>query len=771
MAIYIDYFPASSIAKAMFNFDAFGVSNFRYSGTITVSTSDNFSYGDYLSISYSDFYGALYTSSSFSGESPWSGQTSANIQEILGIYRQFANINFAWQGDYDVIGTDSTVNPEDLGRARVSDINITWTYRPDVQYAGVSGGNSDNLFFRYTGGAGDIFLNGAASAFGGNYTLDPNTRARQVLMHELGHSLGLSHPHTSYVNGVATLSADYAATAGLGFQELGFAINSAADMYKEYFTIMSYDDQVSILPGSNVIWQAHTPMILDVIALQEAYGQGAGTSGSGNDTIAAGTAGYRTYFDTGGVDTIDMSAYMEGAYLNMGVVIAGAAHLVGVGMSVYDAQNTILNGGDPKHLRWFYGEFENAKGSSWSDVMVGNSMSNRIAGLEGDDAIFGVDGDDWLEGGAGDDTLDGGSGNDVFDWSPDQRGGNDTLKGGPGDDVYVLSSSGDVIVENALEGVDTVFVGFSYSLIGTSLENLRALGGLTSSVTFTGNSWGNVIEGGGGSDTLRGNEGDDYLRGGGGSDTIEGGVGEDTIGFTGRLQDYSVTKTTTGYVTRDTVLSRDGTDAITSGERLEFSNLSVNLTIQHSAELLPIAQLDRVIELYVAFFNRVPDADGLEYWIGQVRSGVSISSIAESFYSAGVHFSSLTGFSATMDNASFVNLIYRNVLGRPDGADAEGLAYWTAKLASGEAGRGTLVSTILDSAHTFKGNLTYGWVADLLDNKILVANTLAIDWGLNYNTSEAAISSGMAIAAAVTPTDTASAIGLVGVTEGMLVLG
>ena len=116
-----------------------------------------------------------------------------------------------------------------------------------------------------------------------------------------------------------------------------------------------------------------------------------------------------------------------------------------------------------------------------------------------------------------------------------------------------------------------------------------------------------------------------------------------------------------------------------------------------------------------------------------------------------------------MSNAAFVNVVYKNVLGRADGADAQGLAYWSGKLADGSASRGALVSTILDSAHTFKGDASFGYVADLVDNKITVAKTVAIDNGLNYNSADEAVSNGMAIAAAVTPGSIASAIALVGV--------
>ncbi len=150
---------------------------------------------------------------------------------------------------------------------------------------------------------------------------------------------------------------------------------------------------------------------------------------------------------------------------------------------------------------------------------------------------------------------------------------------------------------------------------------------------------------------------------------------------------------------------------------------------------------------------------------------MGINTITQAFYNAGVQYASLTGFSPAMTNADFVNVVYRNVLGRADGADAGGLAYWTSELASGRATRGTLVSSILDSAHTFKGDPTWGWVANLLDNKYAVARQVAVDWGLNYLTADASVSNGMAIAKAVTPTDTSAAIALVGVPAAAITWG
>ena len=194
----------------------------------------------------------------------------------------------------------------------------------------------------------------------------------------------------------------------------------------------------------------------------------------------------------------------------------------------------------------------------------------------------------------------------------------------------------------------------------------------------------------------------------------------------------------------------------------------MNLTVQAKAASAPQSDVTRLVELYTAFFNRVPDADGMSFWIDEMKSGKTTNQIAEAFYNAGVDYSSLTGFTSTMTNADFINVVYKNVLGRKDGADAGGLSFWEAEITSGRATRGTLVTNILDSAHTFKGDKTWGWVADLLDNKITVAKKFSIDMGLNYNTPEESISKGMAIASAITSTDTSAAVTLIGVTEANL---
>ena len=330
--------------------------------------------------------------------------------------------------------------------------------------------------------------------------------------------------------------------------------------------------------------------------------------------------------------------------------------------------------------------------------------------------------------------------------------------------IDIAGATGNTLVLSQAQVGRPVQVQASYTDLGQTNE--RLISGATPAVASTGMS----VVGTEGSDVLGGNAISNTFFGLGGNDLLIGGAGKDIAAFSASLANYAISKTATGYSVRDKT-GADGTDTLSSVEALSFTDKSINLQIQAQAAAAPAADVIRLIELYVAFFNRTPDADGLAYWIGQKVGGLSINQIAESFYSAGVQFSSLTGFNSSMSNVDFVNVVYKNVLGRTGGADAQGLAYWSGELASGNASRGSLVSTILDSAHTFKGDAAFGFVADLLDNKIAVAKKVAIDYGLNYNSANDAVTSGMAIAAAVTPTNLAAAIELIGVNPFDLQLG
>jgi Ca2+-binding RTX toxin-like protein len=142
------------------------------------------------------------------------------------------------------------------------------------------------------------------------------------------------------------------------------------------------------------------------------------------------------------------------------------------------------------------------------DFLEGGDGPNRIEGLGGADVIFGY-------GGA--DTLIGGDGNDVLLGGP----GVDTMIGGAGDDIYEVTEPGDVVVENAGEGIDTVFSYLGAYTLGANFETLRLVGPGSSA------GYGNALD-----NTLVGNAGGNTLVGAAGNDTMIGGAGNDAYEVT-----------------------------------------------------------------------------------------------------------------------------------------------------------------------------------------------------------------------------------------------
>ena len=81
-------------------------------------------------------------------------------------------------------------------------------------------------------------------------------------------------------------------------------------------------------------------------------------------------------------------------------------------------------------------------------------------------------------------------------------------------------------------------------------------------------------------------------------------------------------------------------------------------------------------QLYVGYFGRAADPDGLNYWIGQLNAGMSLQAIANSF-AVQPEATALYSYLAAPevgDPAAFVTAIYQDLFNR--GPDAGGLAYW-----------------------------------------------------------------------------------------------
>jgi hypothetical protein len=102
------------------------------------------------------------------------------------------------------------------------------------------------------------------------------------------------------------------------------------------------------------------------------------------------------------------------------------------------------------------------------------------------------------------------------------------------------------------------------------------------------------------------------------------------------------------------------------------------------------ATQENLIKLYIATFDRVPDAKGLQYWLD---SGWEIEAIAISFFDQEeTKVKYPEGFSLP----DFINAIYANLFDRD--ADSEGFEYWLEALQKDETLRPLFILAVINGA-------------------------------------------------------------------------
>jgi len=323
------------------------------------------------------------------------------------------------------------------------------------------------------------------------------------------------------------------------------------------------DDTISIGLGDDVV---------DALAGNDVVDTGAGndtiTGGLGNDQLTGGTDNDTYLFNAGdGVDTItDTAVAGDGNTVEFGTGITPTDLTLGIGSLLIRVGAT----GDAIHLTPFdpndalgahaIETFRFADGTTLSysqllargfdltgtagdDQITGTNVVDRISGMAGNDALDGRAGADVLAGGDGDDTLTGLAGNDMLQGGAgrdllDGGTGTDTMQGGTSHDTYVLDSFGDVVIEAANEGTDTVQSTLLAYTLGTNVEHLILTGtgpsagfGNALKNELIGNSAANLLDGKGGADTLTGGGGDDlYIVDHAGDSVVEASnEGIDTV--------------------------------------------------------------------------------------------------------------------------------------------------------------------------------------------------------------------------------------------------
>ena len=280
------------------------------------------------------------------------------------------------------------------------------------------------------------------------------------------------------------------------------------------------------------------------------------TGGAGVNVLTGGDGDDRYFVDSSADQAIELSG--EG----VDTVTTTASFTLGA-----NVDNLVLNGAATANL-----------------TGTGNMLANAITGDGGNNTLVGQAGDDTLDGGLGNDTLIGGADNDTYIVAAgdtvveqamegtdtirtaltsltlqgnvenltftgagnftgtgnsavntiiggagadklDGKAGADTLVGLDGNDSYIVDNAGDLVIEAAGGGVDSVNSGVSYAL-GAEVENLTLTG--SAAINGAGNELDNRVTGNGAANELNGGAGNDTLDGGNGVDIMIGGTGNDT---------------------------------------------------------------------------------------------------------------------------------------------------------------------------------------------------------------------------------------------------
>lgn len=205
---------------------------------------------------------------------------------------------------------------------------------------------------------------------------------------------------------------------------------------------------------------------------------------------------------------------------------------------------------------------------------------------------------------------------------------------------------------------------------------------------------------------VTGTSGDDQIDVEAGS-RVDGGGGIDTVVLTGSPSSYTL-----GFA-GETVRLQDRSQSIEAQitmydvEWIVFSDVLPQIGSTH----FPIDMFDglgtlrpedfaAITELYIAYFDRAPDALGLHFWTTAFSDGLGLDTMPEAFFDQPEHRSL---YGEVTDIPAYITAVYENVLGRSP--DADGLSFWLEFLeADAQSHTPIFVQAVLAGAKATSGS-------------------------------------------------------------------
>jgi len=302
----------------------------------------------------------------------------------------------------------------------------------------------------------------------------------------------------------------------------------------------------------------------------------------------------------------------------------------------------------------------------------------------------------------------------------------DVNPGNSGGPIYYDTINGPLAVGVVSTSVGATSIGSHSAWLLAAIESNNDY--LTGEGVIEGSSSPDILIGDDASNFILGFQGDDQISGEGGNDILIGGNGFDNALFSGGISSYTMRLSTDYCEITDRRPFSDGTDQLVGIEKISFSDDHLYLQNFNRVIDLEQSQISDLSELYIAYFNRAPDALGLSFWGTSYSNGLDIRDIASLFGSS--EEAQIT-YPTSVSNREFVGTVYDNVLGRSP--DEGGLVFWIDALDDGAVAKEQLILYILNGVPDGSADRAY------LDQKVDIGIYFSVIKGMSDRETAAAV--------------------------------